>query len=94
LEKSVRLLAKIAHLYDLVVVMTNQVSSSPDSYSRDHYVSVGGNVLAYASKHRISLRSIGRNIHAKIISSPSLAPLDARFTVNELGVTDILTAIE
>jgi DNA repair protein RadA len=58
LEKCVRTLTRIARLYDVAVVITNQLSSLPDSYSIEPYVAAGGNVLAHASKHRISLKKI------------------------------------
>ena len=89
LEKCVRQLVKLAQLYNIAVVFTNQVSSSTDSYYSDSDVAVGGNVLACASKHKIHLKRIGENIHAKIVSSASLPRIDARFTINKSGISDV-----
>jgi DNA repair protein RadA len=71
-------------------VTTNQVNSEPDSFSQKSQIPAGGNILAHASKHRIEMRAIGKNIHAQIFSSASLPCLDARFSINKCGIVDVL----
>ncbi len=89
LHKSMGLLTKIAKLYNVAVVVTNQVSSSTDPYSNNQVIPAGGNVLAHMIKHRIFLKAYGQIIHAKIVNSPSLPQVTARFSINESGITDI-----
>jgi len=88
LEKCVRLLRSIAELYNIAVVLTNQVSSSADYYSRNILVSAGGNVIAHASKHKIYLRCNGQNFVAKVVNSASLPREEVLFAINDSGVTD------
>jgi len=89
LEKCVRLLSNIAQLYNVAVVITNQVNSEPDSFTQKQ-IALGGNVLAHASKHRIEMRTIGKNFCAKIFSSSSLPLWDTSFSITKSGIADSL----
>src|SRR6187200_2091307 len=80
---------RLAEIYNIALVITNQVQSSPDTFFGDPTKAAGGNVLGHASTYRIYLRKSGENRIAKMIDSPYHPYSDARFTVNERGTDDI-----
>ena len=80
---------RLAEIYNIAIVLTNQVQSSPDTFFGDPTKAAGGNVLGHASTYRIYLRKSGENRIAKMIDSPYHPYSDARFTVNERGADDI-----
>lgn len=83
------MLTNIAEIYDIAVVATNQIQSSPDYLFGEKTISAGGNVMAYASKYRIELERnqmfYGR---ARMVNSPYHPPSEERFTISELGICD------
>ena len=81
-------LVRIAEIYNVAVIVTNQVQSTPDTFFGDPTKPAGGNVIGHASTYRIYLRKAGSDRVAKIIDSPYHPYSDARFTVNEKGVDD------
>ena len=80
---------RLAEIYNIAIVITNQVQSSPDTFFGDPTKAAGGNVLGHASTYRIYLRKSGENRIAKMIDSPYHPYSDARFTVNERGTDEI-----
>jgi len=82
-------LARIAEVYGVAIIITNQVQSTPDTFFGDPTKPAGGNVIGHASTYRIYLRKSGADRVAKIIDSPYHPYGDARFTVNERGVDDL-----
>ncbi|MDD3244984.1 MAG: DNA repair and recombination protein RadA [Candidatus ainarchaeum sp.] len=89
LNSHMRLLQKIAELYNIVVFVTNQVMSRPDVLFGDPTDAIGGNVVKHASKTRIYLRKgSGSKRIAKLVDSPSLPDGEAIYQVTENGITD------
>jgi DNA repair protein RadA len=82
-------LIRLAEIFNIAIVITNQVQSSPDMFFGDPTKATGGNILAHTSTYRIYLRKSGENRIAKMIDSPYHPYSDIRFTVNEKGVDDI-----
>ena len=82
-------LIRLSEIYNVAIVITNQVQSSPDTFFGDPTKAAGGNVLGHASTYRIYLRKSGENRIAKMIDSPYHPYSDARFTVNERGADDM-----
>ncbi|HEU5120065.1 MAG TPA: DNA repair and recombination protein RadA [Candidatus Nitrosocosmicus sp.] len=80
---------RLAEIYNISVVITNQVQSSPDTFFGDPTKAAGGNVLGHASTYRIYLRKSGENRTAKMIDSPYHPYSDTKFTVTERGVDDL-----
>ncbi len=85
-------LKKLADIYNLVVVYTNQVVSDCGggmSFVSNPIKPIGGNILGHASTNRLQFRK-GRDNQriAKIIDSPFLCPGDAIFSITEGGVDD------
>jgi len=82
-------LVRIAEIYNVAVIVTNQVQSTPDTFFGDPTKPAGGHVIGHASTYRIYLRKAGNDRVAKMIDSPYHPYSDARFTVNERGIDDI-----
>ncbi len=81
-------MVRIAEIYNVAVIVTNQVQSTPDTFFGDPTKPAGGNVIGHASTYRIYLRKAGNDRIAKIIDSPYHPYDDIRFTVNEKGIDD------
>ena len=82
-------LLRIAEIYNVAVVVTNQVITSPGNLFGDPLIPAGGNIIGHTSTYRIYLRKSGRNRIFRIIDSPSHPTSDARFTVNEKGTDEV-----
>jgi DNA repair protein RadA len=82
-------LVRIAEIYNVAVVVTNQVQSTPDTFFGDPTKPAGGNVIGHASTYRIYLRKAGTDRIVRIIDSPYHPYEDVRITVNEKGIDDI-----
>jgi DNA repair protein RadA len=80
---------RLAEIYNISVVITNQVQSSPDTFFGDPTKAAGGNILGHASTYRIYLRKSGENRSAKMIDSPYHPYSDTKFTVTEKGADDM-----
>jgi len=89
LNQHMRLLQKIAELYNLVIFVTNQVMSRPDILFGDPTDAIGGNVVKHASKTRVYLRKgTGSKRIAKLVDSPSLPDGEAIYNITENGLID------
>src|SRR5437773_8138902 len=80
---------RLAEIFNIAVVITNQVQSSPDTFFGDPTKAAGGNIIAHSSTYRIYLRKSGENRLAKMMDSPYHPYSDTRFTINEKGADDI-----
>lgn len=77
-------LIRLAEIYNIAVVLTNQVQSSPDNtYSLR---ATGGNIMGHACTYRIFLRKMGRDRMAIMVDSPHHAYGQVKFTITEKGV--------
>mgnify|MGYP001772635744 CR=1 FL=1 len=90
LNRHISQLHKLASLYNLAVVVTNQVMAAPDIFFGNPLKPAGGNIMAHGFTYRIWLRKAkeGKRI-ARIIDSPKHAEKEAAFAISEDGVTDI-----
>jgi DNA repair protein RadA len=85
-------LVRLAEVYNIAVVVTNQVQSQPDNFfggSGDALRATGGNIMGHSSTYRILLRKAGRDRIAIMIDSPCHAYDQTRFTIAEGGVQDV-----
>jgi DNA repair protein RadA len=80
---------RLAEIFNIAVVITNQVQSSPDTFFGDPTKAAGGNVLAHSSTYRVYLRKSGETRVARMMDSPYHPYSDTRFTLNERGADDI-----
>ncbi|MEM2217479.1 MAG: DNA repair and recombination protein RadA [Thermofilaceae archaeon] len=89
LNKHIMQLARLAAIYDLAVVVTNQVMAAPDVFFGNPLKPAGGNIVAHGCTYRLWLRKgrEGKRI-ARIIDSPKHAEKEAVFAIAEEGVID------
>jgi DNA repair protein RadA len=88
LNKFMHQLLRTAEIYNVAVVVTNQVQSAPDSFFGDPTRPTGGNVVAHTSTYRIYLRKAAKNRIARMVDSPYHAERDAVFMLDEKGIDD------
>ena len=82
-------LLRVAELYDVAIVITNQVQAQPDVMFGDPTKPVGGHVVAHAVTYRIYLRKSKKNTRiAMIIDSPEHPPGEAVFIISKEGIVD------
>jgi DNA repair protein RadA len=92
-------LIRLAEIYNIAVVVTNQVQSSPDNtFGTNSLRATGGNIIGHACTYRIFLRKIGRDRLAIMVDSPHHAYSKVKFTISEKGVENAeakkMTAVE
>jgi DNA repair protein RadA len=88
LNKFMHTLVRTAEIYNIAVVVTNQVQASPDSFFGDPTRATGGHVVAHTSTYRVYIRKTGKNRIARMVDSPYHAEREAVFVLNERGVDD------
>ncbi len=88
LNRFMHQLLRTAEIYNVAVVVTNQVQAAPDSFFGDPTRPVGGHVVAHTSTYRIYLRKAAKNRIARMVDSPYHPERDTVFTLNERGVDD------
>lgn len=81
-------LLRMAEIYNVAVVVTNQVQSQPDVFFGDPTKPAGGNVIAHACTYRVYLKKAGQERIATIVDSPYHPYSDTRFMISERGVED------
>ena len=90
LNKHLRTLQKLAEMYNIVVLVTNQVMSRPDVLFGDPTEPVGGNIVGHATKTRLYLRKSKEDKRvAKLVDSPSLPDGEALYRITENGIEDV-----
>src|SRR4249920_3931880 len=82
-------LLRISEIYNVAIIVTNQVQSAPDTFFGDPTKPTGGNVIGHASTYRVYLRKSGENRVAKMIDSPYHPYSEVRFTINEKGTDNL-----
>ena len=90
LNKHLHTLLKLSELYNLAVVVANQVMAKPDAFFGDPTAPVGGHIVAHNCTTRIYLRkSRGNQRIARLVDSPYLPEGEVLFMIDEDGVKDI-----
>ncbi len=90
LNRHLHQLSRIADVYGIAVVVTNQVMARPDVFYGDPTQAVGGHVLAHAPGVRVQLRkSRGNRRIARVVDAPHLPEGEAVFAITEEGIRDI-----
>jgi DNA repair protein RadA len=83
-------LIRLAEIYNVAVVYTNQVQAQPDVlFGGNSMIAAGGNIMAHASTYRIFLRKAGHNRIATMLDSPYHAYSQVKFTIGEQGIEDL-----
>jgi DNA repair protein RadA len=81
-------LKRVAEIYNVAVIITNQVQATPDTFFGDPTKAAGGNIIGHASTYRIYLRKAGQERKAIMIDSPMHPYGDTNFMIVEAGITD------
>lgn len=91
LNKHMHRLFRLARVFNLVAVVTNQVMSRPDVFFGNSVQAVGGHIVAHTSHTRIYLKKAAKgNVRiARLVSSPYLPEGEAVFEITENGVEDV-----
>ncbi len=90
LNRHLHQLNRIADMYDIAVVVTNQVMARPDVFYGDPTQAVGGHILAHAPGVRVQLRrSRGNRRIARVVDAPHLPEGEAVFAITETGIKDV-----
>jgi DNA repair protein RadA len=85
-------LKRLAEIYNIAVVYTNQVQAQPDDFFSNGFNSMraaGGNIMGHASTYRIFLRKAGLNRIATMLDSPYHEYSQVKFSIGEEGIEDL-----
>ena len=90
LGKMLNRLRRYADIYNIAVVITNQVVSYPDNMHPefDSMKAAGGNIVAHGTTYRIFLKKSGKNRVATMFDSPSHPYQHVKFSISESGIQD------
>lgn len=90
LNRHIHKLLRLAEIYNLAVVVTNQIQSNPQAFFGDPNRPAGGNIVAHASTHRLYIRKGKDNTRViRVIDSPYLPEDATRFAITASGVEDV-----
>lgn len=92
LSKIMHHLQNIARVFDVAVVITNQIHTSVDGYSyclADSDRPMGGNVITHTSTFIVRLKGNSSYLMAEMKGSPCYPEGVKRFVINEKGIHDI-----
>jgi len=90
LNKHLHQLQNLAEVFNIAVVITNQVMARPDVFYGDPTVAVGGHIVGHAPGVRVQLRkSRGNKRIARVIDAPHLPEGEAIFVITETGIADV-----
>ena len=82
-------LLRIADIYNIAVVVTNQVVAQPDVFFGNPLKPAGGNVVAHGATYRVWLRKGKENVRiAKIFDSPYHPEREVEFKIAAEGIVD------
>jgi len=90
INQHIHQLLRLADIYNIAVVVTNQVMAQPDVFFGNPTKPVGGNIVAHGCTYRIWLRKGKDNKRiAKIFDSPKHPESEAVFAITDEGIVDI-----
>ncbi|MFQ5710978.1 MAG: DNA repair and recombination protein RadA [Candidatus Geothermarchaeales archaeon] len=81
-------LLRIAEIYNVAVVVTNQVQAKPDTFFGDPTRPAGGHVIAHACTYRIYLKKAKNLRTAVMVDSPYHPYGETQFQITERGIED------
>lgn len=85
-------LLRIGEVYNVVILITNQVQSNVSGFG-PQIKAAGGHVMAHAGTHRLFLRKAGARTPLlrilKVYDSPYLAEAEERFKLSAAGIEDV-----
>ena len=81
-------LLRMAEIYNIPIVVTNQVVASPDAFFGPPDKPAGGHIIAHLSTNRVFIRKSKNLRIAKVIDSPYLPESECVFVISEKGIED------
>lgn len=83
-------LSRLAEVYNIAFILTNQIQSNPDGFfAGDPTKVAGGNIMAHATTYRIFFRKAGHNRIAVMQDSPMHEYGSVKFMINKKGIQDV-----
>lgn len=88
LGKMLNKLRRYADIYNIAVVITNQVVSYTDNsqFGQDYIKAAGGNIMGHGSTYRIFLKRSGKNMIATMFDSPYHPNQQTKFAISDDGI--------
>jgi DNA repair protein RadA len=88
LAKMLNKLRRYADVYNIAIVVTNQVVSFPQSsqFGPDSMRAAGGNIMGHGMTYRIFLKKSGRNRVAVMYDSPCHPYQQVKFAISDAGI--------
>ncbi len=81
-------LLRVAEVYSAAVIVTNQVSATPEQFFGEATKATGGNVLAHGTTYRLYIRKAGKYRVARVVDSPYHPETEAVFAITPKGIED------
>ncbi|AEB94120.1 MAG: DNA repair and recombination protein RadA [Metallosphaera sp.] len=89
LNRHLHQLVRLAEIYDLAVIVTNQVMARPDMFYGDPTVAVGGHTLYHVPGIRVQIKkSRGNRRIARMVDAPHLPEGEVVFSITNTGIRD------
>jgi DNA repair protein RadA len=82
-------LHNLAEVYNIAVLITNQVQSTPNTFFGDPNRPTGGHVLGHSSTYRVYLKKSGEERLAAMVDSPYHPYSEAKFVITSAGCSDL-----
>jgi len=91
LNQHMHKLIRLARAFNAVALVTNQVTSSPETFFSETIRPIGGHIVAHTSHTRVFLRKSpkGPVRIARLVSSPYLPEGECLFKITENGIEDV-----
>ncbi len=90
LNKYLHQLLRLAEVYEIAIVATNQVLSKPDVLYGETTFPIGGHIVAHSCTTRIFLRKgKGEKRIARVIDSPHIPEIETVFCIVNEGIVDV-----
>jgi DNA repair protein RadA len=93
LAKMLNKLRRYANVYNIAIVVTNQVVSSPQNsqFGPDSTRAAGGNIMGHGTTYRIFLKKSGRNRVAVMYDSPCHPYQQVKFSISDSGIQNAIS---
>ncbi len=89
LNRHLHQLMRLSEVFDVAVVITNQVMARPDVFYGDPTQAVGGHVLYHTPGVRVQLKkSRGNKRIARVVDAPHIPEGETVFVITEWGIRD------
>lgn len=82
-------LLRLAEIYNIAVIITNQVTAAPDTFFGDPTKPTGGHIVGHNATYRLYLKKAGKIRKAKMVDSPCHPITECPFNVEKKGIVDV-----